>query len=265
VHPSARVGPGTVAIIDDRIFGPSGEALARRFARRALQFVEVRSLALDPARAGAVLTYRIAHCDPVALVTRLADAIAGNGEELDEAELRHWPGGEPVILHRHFGIVSTMEIISLANGRLDARHPAMARDPAIARRVENALQVVPGVISVTATGAKAELRVRFDPRAVAAPGLIRLAEAELLESRSPHLARELVDFGLANASLGVATVGEFVLPVVTRSLRAISSFPISRPLARLPISFASARSASGCSTRASSVRRSPVVSFCRRR
>jgi hypothetical protein len=179
-HPSARVGPGTVAITDDRIFGPGGEALARRFARRVLQFGEVRSLALDPARAGAVLTYRIAHCDPVALISRLADAVAGDGEELDEAELPHWPSGEPVTLHRHLGIVSTIEIVSLANGRLDARHPAMARDPAVARRVENALRVVPGVISVTAIGAKVELRVRFDPRGVAALRLIRLAEAEIL-------------------------------------------------------------------------------------
>jgi cation transport ATPase len=73
------------------------------------------------------------------------------------------------------------------------------------------------VISVTVTSAKAALRVRFDPRAVAAPELIRLAEAALIEGRSPHLAPspEPVDFGLANAALGVAAVGEFALPVVT--------------------------------------------------
>ena len=35
------------------------------------------------------------------------------------------------------------------------------------------------MISVTATSTKAELRVRFDPRAVTASGLFRLAEAEL--------------------------------------------------------------------------------------
>jgi cation transport ATPase len=214
---SAKAGPGTLAVVDDRVFGPSGEALARCFAGRVLRFGEVRSLSLDPARATATLSYRLSDGDADAFLSRLADAVAGGDEALEEAELPLWPDGEPVTLHRHPGIVSTIEILSLANGRLDARHPAIARDPALAHRVENALRVVPGVISATATSAKAALRVRFDPRAVAAPELIRLAEAALIEGRSTHTvpSPEPVDFGLANASVGIAAVGEFVLPLVT--------------------------------------------------
>ena len=141
--------------------------------------------------------YRLADGDADAFLTRLADAVADGDEGLDEAELPLWPDGEPVTLHGYLGIVSTIEIRSLVNGRLDARHPAIARDPAIARRVENALRVVPGVISATATSAKAALRVRFDPRAVAAPGLIRLAEAALIEGRSQHtVPSRPVDFWL---------------------------------------------------------------------
>ena len=214
---SAKAGPGTLAVTDDRVFGPGGEAFARFFARRVLRFGEVRSLSLDPARATATLSYRSADGDADAFLTRLADAVADGGERLDEVELPHWPGAEPVTLHRHLGIVSTIEILSLANGRLDARHPAIARDPATGRRVENALRVVPGVISVTATSAKGALRVRFNPCAVAATELIRLAEAALIEGRSQHTvpSPEPVDFGLANASVGIAAVGEFVLPLVT--------------------------------------------------
>jgi len=214
---SATAGPITLAVSDDRVFGPGGEALARRFARRVLRFSEVCSLSLDPSRATATLSYRLGDVDADAFLSRLADAVADGGEGLDEAELPHWPGNQPVTLHRRLGIVSTIEILSLANGRLDARHPAIKRDPAIAHRVENALRVVPGVISAIATTAKAELRVRFDPRAVTAPELIQLAEAALVEGRCPHLARspEPVDFGLANATLGVAAVGDFALPLVT--------------------------------------------------
>ena len=216
-HPSARVGPGALAITDDRIFGPGGETLARRFARRVLQFGEVRSLTLDPTRASAVLTYRITHCDPVALMRRLADAVAGNGEELDEAALPCWPDREPVTLHCNAGIVSLFEIARLASGRLIARHPAIARNLEIARWVEIALRVVPGVIEATATSSKAELRVRFDPCVAAADGLIRLAEAQLLGFGGARVAPSpgQVDFAPANVSLGVAATGEFVLPLVT--------------------------------------------------
>jgi hypothetical protein len=111
------------------------------FAQRVLQFGEIDSLSIDPARATATLSYRLADGDADGFPTRLA--AAGAGEGMDEAELPHWPDGETVTLHRHLGIVSTIEILSLANGRLDARHPAMAPD-LTARRVENALRIVPG-------------------------------------------------------------------------------------------------------------------------
>ena len=111
------------------------------FAQRVLQFGEIHSLSINPARATATLSYRLADGDADGFPTRLA--AAGAGEGMDEAELPHWPDGETVTLHRHLGIVSTIEILSLANGRLDARHPAMARD-LTARRVENALRIVPG-------------------------------------------------------------------------------------------------------------------------
>jgi hypothetical protein len=105
------------------------------FAQRVLQFGEIHSLSIDPARATATLSYRLADGDADGFPTRLA--AAGAGEGMDDAELPHWPDGETVTLHRHLGIVSTIEILSLANGRLDARHPAMARD-LTARRFENA-------------------------------------------------------------------------------------------------------------------------------
>jgi cation transport ATPase len=69
------------------------------------------------------------------------------------------------------------------------------------------------VIQATVTG---ELRVRFDPNAVAALLLIRIAEPEILgrEIAQPVPSPEPVNFGLENVTLGVAAVGEFVLPLV---------------------------------------------------
>jgi len=212
-RPSVRVHPGTFEVTDDRVFGPGGEVLARRFARRVLEFDEVHSLALDPARATAIVNYRLANGDPGSFLTRLAGAVAGRAAGVKETELPHWTGGESVTLYRHSGLISIFDELKIANGYLTARHPPMKRNEAIARRVENALRVVSGVIQATAIG---ELRVRFDPNAVVALQLIRIAEAEILgrEIVQPVPSPDPVNFGLENVTLGVAAVGEFVLPLM---------------------------------------------------
>jgi hypothetical protein len=174
-RPSVRARRGTFEITDDRVFGPGGEALARHFAARVLQFDEVRSLAFDPARARATLNYRLANGDPGSFLTRLASTVAGPTAGMREIELPHWPGGQPVTLYRHSTVVSIFAELNIAEGYLTARHPAMEHNHAIARRLENALQAVPGVIQATATG---ELRVRFDPHAAAVLQLIRRSLGE---------------------------------------------------------------------------------------
>ena len=213
-RPIARAGPGTLTITDGQIFGPGGEALARGFARRVLSFNEVHSLALDPASARATLNYQLAATgNPGSFLTRLADAVSAPNQDVNVTELPHWPDGEPVTLYRHSNVVSIFAELNIGNGHLTARHPAMGHNHAIARRVENALRAAPGVIQATITG---ELRVRFDPNAVAALQLIRIAEAEILGRETLHLvpSPEPVNFGLENVMVGVAAVGEFALPLV---------------------------------------------------
>jgi cation transport ATPase len=216
-HPVASVGRGTLTIVDEGIFGPLGEAPARRFARRVFKFAEVRSVALDPSLSSATLAYHPVNNNPAGLVMRLADAVAGSGEELEDFALPRWPMGELVTLHRHGDIISFLDIMSSAHGRLLASHPTIRRDPAIARRVEDRLRVTPAVIEAVAISGKAELRVRFNPRAVTAGRLIRLVEGELLAAHNAQGARSAgpVDFAPANVSLGFAATGEFVLPIVT--------------------------------------------------
>ena len=101
--PSVRAGPGTIEVTDDRVFGPGGEALARRFARRVLSFAEVQSLALDPIKATATLNYRLANGDTRPLLDRLARAVAEPDAGLNENELPRWTKSEPVTLYRHSG------------------------------------------------------------------------------------------------------------------------------------------------------------------
>jgi cation transport ATPase len=212
--PSVSARPGTFEVTDDRVFGPGGEALARCFARRVLSFVEVRSLALDPASARATLNYQLAATgNPGSFLTRLADTVAAPAADANVTELPHWPDGQSVTLYRHSNVVSIFAELNIGSGQLTARHPAMERNHAIARRVESTLWAIPGMIQATVTG---ELRVRFDPNAVGALQLIRIAEAEILGRETLHLvpSPEPVNFGLENVMVGVAAVGEFALPLV---------------------------------------------------
>jgi len=213
-RPYARTRPGTLEITDDRVFGPDGEALARSFAQRVLSFNEVHSLAFDPARARATLNYQLAAPDDArSFLTRLANVVAAPSADADETELPHWPDAQPVTLYRHSDLVSIFPGLNIARGYLTARHPAIERNDAIARRVETALRAVPGVIQAAVSG---ELRAHFDPKAVAALRLIRMAEAEILGRETLCLvpSPERVNFGLENVMVGVAAVGEFVLPLV---------------------------------------------------
>jgi cation transport ATPase len=208
-----RTGPNTFELTDCRVFGPRGAELARRFTGRVLAFDEVLSLALDPARATVTVNYRSASGEPGVLLSRLARAVAAPAAAAKEVELPDWGDGEPVTLHRHLNVVSIFAELSIATGCLAARHPAMEKNQAVARRIENALRAVPGVIQATVTG---ELRVHFDPHAVAALRLVRMAEAEILGREAVHSvsSAEPVNFRLENVTLGVAAVGEFVLPMV---------------------------------------------------
>src|SRR6516162_11054617 len=165
--PVAKLCPQTLILVDDRVFGPDGEALARRFARRALRFSEVRSLALDPSRSSARLHYQLVDSGSTTrFVQRLADAVVESCEELEEAALPRWPAGEPVTLYRHGNIVSLLDLLSSASGHLVARHSAIGRNPAVARRAEEILRRTPGVIEAAVTGAASRLRVRFNPRII---------------------------------------------------------------------------------------------------
>jgi Cu2+-exporting ATPase len=234
---AATVGPGTLTLIDDRVFGPAGGPLARHFARRVLRFVEIRSLALDPSNSSATLAFHGANGGSADLLMRLADAVVGNVEELDEAALPRWPASETVTLYHHREVISLLEILSSRAGHLLAHHPVIGRDPTIALLVEEGLRITPGVITATAISAKAQLRVHFNPRVISSGVLIRLVETGLLRwgaARAHHLPSQ-VNFSLANVSLGFAATGEFVLPVVnpvTAGMLVLSNLETFRVAAR---------------------------------
>ncbi len=97
--PSIKTGPGTLEVADSRVFGPGGQALARRFAACALEFDEVSSLAFDPAGARATLNYQLAATDDPESFTSASRWHCSTGcrrERCRATALARWPAGHPV-------------------------------------------------------------------------------------------------------------------------------------------------------------------------
>jgi cation transport ATPase len=197
------------------LFGPGGEAQARRFVRRVFAFPEVGAVRLQAGQAS--VYHQAGEAGRKDFIGRLAGAIGGREEGLDEALLPAWAAGEPVALHRFGPLVSTFDIAQTGPGRLQLRHAAIGQSPALARRLEEAAKTFAGVKQATATGSTGRLWVVYSPQAVDVSALIRALEAQLA---SPRTALATVDaanpakLGLANATLGLAALGEFAVPVV---------------------------------------------------
>ena len=176
---------------------------------------DVSALKINPACATAILNYRPPSSGAAGLLRRLADATAG-GEPLAEAELPPWRPDAPVVLCRYCDIVSTLDVQSLARGCLRASHPAIKHEPATAQRIESALCAASGVLAVTLSAATAVLDVRFDPALTEGRVLLRLVETTLaVRPDEPAMSSaEYPGFTVANISLCVSAVGEFVAPIV---------------------------------------------------
>ncbi|MGH8551108.1 MAG: cation-transporting ATPase [Methylococcales bacterium] len=221
----------------DRLFSIGTEHVARCFARRVLIFPEVQSVSIDPHRNTAVVGYRVGESRLAEFVARLAAAVGGSGTEMEDARLPQWPAGETVTLHRFGDLVSKWEIASASAGQLQLRHPALSHDTAFARRTENALRAVSGVTEATATASAGNLWVRFKPELVGVRELLRVAESQLASSMKalPVPEPEPVDFRMANTTVGVATVGELILPLAEAlgaGLLVVSQFGTMRTAAR---------------------------------
>jgi len=214
--PRIRFGRDGLHIEFAGLFGPGAERQSRRFARRIFAFPQVRSLHLEPGLGKAAVYYQIEGAARADFVARLATAIGGMEEGLDESLLPVWMPGETVALHRFGGGVSVFEITQAGPGRLQLRHAALAQDPALGRRVEDAVRPLDGVKQATVTGTAGKLWVSYQPEVADIVQLIRAAEAQLASPRTAlaTLSPAPVKMGFANATLGLAALGEFALPVV---------------------------------------------------
>ncbi|MGY6215684.1 P-type ATPase [Methylolobus aquaticus] len=208
----------TVTLRDTHVFSPLQQVHTRRFARRAMQLQEVRSLTLDPQRSEARLTYQVPDERRDAFLARLAAVIGSDAGALDEATIPPWSADECVTFSRADAFITTLRIIAAKPGALLFSHRRLAETSSgILPRVRCTLQAIPGVLEVVTQNGDGALGVQFDPLRIDAARIVRSIEIQLVNSAPPARcanAKE-VTFGISNTTLGLGTVGELLLPLAT--------------------------------------------------
>jgi cation transport ATPase len=207
-----------VVLRDEPIFGPASERLCERFLGRALSVEGVRSISVNRAQATAVIRHDAGPHGLAGFLERLSQAIR------DGVPSESLPAFPKVVreatftIHRHGLLATTCEVLSDRAGRLRLRHPALRRDPALARVVARCMQPVPGVSGTSVGWWTSSLLIQYSPSLISAPELIRRVESALdnpggwgAELPQPTETR----FGMANVNLGIAAVADFVVPALT--------------------------------------------------
>ena len=207
----------SIAIRHEATFGPIGEEPCARFLSRVFGIAEVRSIAVDRKRGVATIRHQ-AHGSGLAdLLERMARALRESTTSPGTVPLPDYALVGRFGLHRHGAALTTWEVVSDEPGRLKLRQESLRDDPIVANRVARELRLLPGVQFVKSGDGTGHLVVRYDPSSITARALLGRAESTLLEIAprvvdSPHAVP--ATFGLANLSLGIAAVGEFLVPAL---------------------------------------------------
>jgi Cu2+-exporting ATPase len=207
-----------VELRDERVFGPGGERLCERFLGRALSVEGVCSISLDRMRATATIRHDVGTRGLGQLLERLSAAIRDRVAPESIPALSREVREVTCTISRHGGVLTNCQVVSDRPGRLHLRHRALRMDRALAREVEHRLGTVPGVSQATVGSWTSSLFVRYDPSVIGARRLLRLAEEALDGSGGwggsrPEPVR--TQFGLANATLVIAALADFVLPALS--------------------------------------------------
>ncbi len=208
---------GRVLVRDQEVFGPGAEGLCERFVASVLRLEGVRSVSLDRAQATATVRH---DCGPRSLgqlLDRLSDAIRNHADPGSIAPLPRAIRNATCTVFRHGSLLTACEVVSDRPGRLRLRHETLIADRALAVEIEQFLVKVQGVTRVSSFAWTKTLLIGYDPSVIDSTRLIRLIE-ERVDSPSrwgDSLPRPVPSrFGMANATLGVAGLAEFVAPAL---------------------------------------------------
>jgi Cu2+-exporting ATPase len=214
----ASCSPGRVRLNDASLFASPGSESCRSFLRRAFRLEEVRAVELAPGAGTATLHHT---ASDGTFANRLASELqsSSGAQDLLLGPIPTLDGSRtPFTVRRYGNVVSTWDAVHELPGRVRYRQRALALDRTLADRVARELPAVHGVHACQVRALTASLLVNYDPAVLDVRRLVHILDALLEGGHPSSLAYEgdppPVRFGLANTSLGLAALGEFVVPAL---------------------------------------------------
>lgn len=214
----AALGEYELFLDDPGIFGAGSQHLARLFARRILGLPDLTGLFVDPSLGRARVAYRAAPGQRKMVLAQLADA-SQSGQYLVEEERMPLPAGDRpwLAVPRDDGILF-LTIDDTQPGRWLISHPWFrTAGQNLDKRLTQGLMRVSGIHKVRFDPVAGRVEVVYSPARTNLFRMTRVLEQVLAQAPPPPVALDpaSVPMRLSNATVGISTVGEILLPVAT--------------------------------------------------
>lgn len=191
------------------------------FVDRLSRLEDVQAIEIDRERGSATVRFDKASSDTKPLMERMAQALAtpalvpGSSSIVGLSD--HLAGRRWIRLFRRGAAFSSWELVHELPGRLRVRDVGLRGRTDLVRQLELELHTLPGVHTVTASPTTGSILVRFDPATIDRESVLAALDDSVRSSDLIAATRgmpERASFTLANTTLVLATVGEFLFPAV---------------------------------------------------
>ena len=220
-RPAITWSAGAICLHDHALFADPSASDCRLFLRRVFLVDQVRAVSIDRSRGVARIEYEPEALRPDAMLERVAAALRDGKENGSGAHLGALPPAEgawtALRIVRSGSMLTTWDVVHESRGRVRLRNDALCSDQELAHRIVRELSAVGGVTACDVRRVTGSLLVRFEPAVLDTCRLVRILDRLL--AGSAHALAHAGDpapapFAVANASVGLAALGEFALPAL---------------------------------------------------
>ena len=219
-HPTVTVlkdRDGVLTLRSRHLFRSARTKACQAFVTRTLLVKEITSIAIDPRRYSASISYTNHHGNRISVLRKISQALQNGHAKHDEprqpqvdlAQL----DGFPVTLSRYGAMVSTWQVAHEIPGRIRFKNPLLSRKKELCRQIERELMNTVGVERYATNPLTCSVLVIYHEAKIDRSQLVQVLDGALqagLKRRKKDQPK--LDFSLNNTSLVLAGVGQWAVP-----------------------------------------------------
>ncbi|MFN0053385.1 MAG: heavy metal translocating P-type ATPase [Planctomycetales bacterium] len=210
---------GVVRVDDQTAFGMASDCW-RMFALRLREVAGIARVEIDRRRGSAEIHLTAERADPT-LLERMAAALSSGVEPRPDPRFAaladQMAARRRIVLFRRGQAWSNWQVVHELPGRIRVRDIYLRGQVEWMRRLELELHGLPGVQTATANPTSGSVLVRYHPQVISRDAVLAALDDAIRQPENPQGLTTIPpggSFTLANTTLGVATVGEFLFPAV---------------------------------------------------